>query len=226
VRVLGYDNDPINQNLLLDIFMDEGAGLIAHDSAKPHHVDPTLVGTPTWTNVSGLSVLNFDRTHPDYVRILLANCADINFTTQPFTISCWIYSTSNTWNTDFIMFGNGGDRGYELGKWTTGGIYLKVCGGTYKVTSPISLNVWHFIALTRITTNAWGYVDGIQQTLESDVPVSITISAADLAIGGAGSGGGYGGWLGMLYRPRIWSRALAPREINELFQRERGLFGV
>ena len=100
-RVLGYDKSPLAKNLLLDLRFEEGTGTVTRDWAKAHHVDPTLTGAPSWTTEGDLGVLDF--TNPDSIVILAADAADLNFTTESFTILMWI----NTAYLDQQIFAKG-----------------------------------------------------------------------------------------------------------------------
>jgi len=93
--MIGYDNLAINHGIVLDLPMREGAGLITHDIAKPHHV-ATLTGPPTWTDVltegigpSDLGILLLDGA-TEYLQIPGADTLDLDFTGD-FSLAEWIY---------------------------------------------------------------------------------------------------------------------------------------
>ncbi|GAG70812.1 unnamed protein product, partial [marine sediment metagenome] len=50
--MIGYDKISPNHQILLDLPFREGAGLITHDVAKPHHIADMTGHAPSWMNAS------------------------------------------------------------------------------------------------------------------------------------------------------------------------------
>ena len=113
----GYDRDPINKNILLDLQFLEGAGVIANDSAKPHHNAPTLIGTPTWTQLAnGLNVLDFNSANPDYITILPIDSTNLNFIAEDFSGVIWAKGVWSDNNGIMFIKGNLANVGWEIGR--------------------------------------------------------------------------------------------------------------
>ena len=67
-----YDALAINRNIVLDLPLREGIGIITQDLAKPHH-PITLHNTPAWTILdSHLGLLTLDGA-AEYLRCLAAD---------------------------------------------------------------------------------------------------------------------------------------------------------
>jgi len=219
---LSYDK--LHEECLLDLQFREGSGLITRDWAKPHHVDPTLTGAPAWADVSGLPVLDFDDTNPDYIRILQADSVDLNFTSGNFTVAFWI--NIDTFTAEYLI-----SRGtYVVEGWFvfidgTGTMQLYTNqGAAYQATKSIvlSLNTWYLTVITRTGTVAKVYINGLDSTDVAEAHTDPLTSMADFTIGV--SSGFLNGFDGQMWRPRIWGRALTPEEIKFIYERERWHF--
>jgi len=118
---------------------------------------------------SGHSI-RFDKSGPD--RIDFGSQSDLKITgTQDFTISGWIYVTSNS-TSDYHGLWN---QGYSFQSYYNGGrigVWLSSDGSTYDIsgggltsnTNSVSSFTWHHFAIMR-SGNTWGlYIDGIWQS--------------------------------------------------------------
>lgn len=86
-----FDKAETNHQLLLSLPFREGTGVLTRDVAKPCHEDVTLVGAPAWVSLAtGLGVLDFNGI-TDYGECAAADTADLNFTSEDYSITAWIY---------------------------------------------------------------------------------------------------------------------------------------
>lgn len=222
MSVRSIDNDPIYQDLVFSLPMREGAG-VPHDVARPHH-PMSLGGAPTWTKIapSGIWVMDFNGTN-DYLRCLAAACTDLNFTTEDFSLACWINPDSGD-TSAFIARGLSNTNGWVLFLHPNNGVfvYFKMHNtDTTTARGDISLEAWQLVGVRRSGTKARIYVNGADQTLTAPAMPDPPTSNENLYIGA-----GINKFNGKLWNPRIWARALAPWEHRQIFNRERDLFGV
>ena len=231
----GYDRG-LGKDCLLDLPMFEGIGAASlMDVAKPHHL-VTQTHAPTWVRLSsGLYVLSFTSTDPDFLWCAAASCTDLNFiSTASFSVACWAYvslSLGANVTMPFMMRGLYGTDGWVFGPKNIGGggkSFILYDGknqqGAYSSTTSYSLNTWMLFGASKVGTSARLYVNGVDVTLGND-GISPTSANRKLYLGiqNDETTGPFGGMMG---RPRIWNRALSPAEHVEIFNRERHLFGV
>lgn len=229
---LGTDKLKLNYGLLLSLPFSEYAGVNVNDVAKPHH--SVVVYGPTWYQLpSGLAVLSFVRASNQYLACPAAQSLDLCFSgSTAFSGSCWAYRSSDNWGS---LFGKGilNVDGWEFSWADNERLYFTTYSpSTYATSSSytqplLTINTWHLVGFSHLTTG-WVdfFVDGYQYT-DLNESYSNTFDsnvARDLRIGW--SGGGIGAWPGYIGRVCIWNRVLQPLEHMEIFNRERGLFGV
>ncbi len=172
---VGYDNVDANKGLLLDLPVEEGTGALTRDVAKPHH-PVTLVNAPTWTTLpTGLMVLTFDGVD-QYLQCLAASCADLDFTTEDYSLSGWAYHSGV--DSEFVIARYELDvSGWELYFY---GEVLQLrhshAGGATTVTGAFSLgwtaNRWDHFGMRRSGPAAIFYRNG--------APIATSISAGGL----------------------------------------------
>lgn len=230
--MIGYDNLAINHQILLDLPFREGVGaLYTHDVAKPHH-PLTMVDAPVWTPLaSGLMVLGFNVT--DYIFGTAAVTVDLNFTSGDYSLGGWFYFTAGG-NDDKTLMARFrvDDMGWELYHYTNEILTLRHhhAAGASVRTAAYSENwtfgTWHFMGVSRTGASAIFYRNG--------VPLTTTISAGGLIdpetcnqnffVGTDLTG--VNDYNGMMWRPRIWGRALSADEWIQIFEYERHWFGA
>ena len=229
----GFDAN-IYRNLVFACPFKEGSGTLAYDRAKSslRHT-MTLTGTPTWT-AAGLGgrvqVLDFNSAHPDYLQCSAAGSTDLDFTSGNFSICAWLYANSLVTEPRIVARGNIHADGYEFLIFANGSIVLVTYqAGTHQYTissiGAITIGSWHFISTVRIGVSARVYLAGVDNTLTAATHINPLTSARKLHIG-IHDDEINNALNGLLYFPRIWSRALTPEEVYYLYQTERGLFGV
>jgi hypothetical protein len=228
--MIGYDNLRFNHEMLLDLQFQEGTGAVTQDWAKAHHADPTIT-LAAWSNLANdLTYLTFLLTGPDFITILAADTADLNFTSGDFSGAAWFYPTAAG---NRLVFNKGtGTTGWHFANYGGAGVAQMQfatfqAGPTYQITEgpDISLNAWHFVGFTRDGAAARVYEAGRDATTVYGTHVNPASAAANNFYIGRDNGGA--GMLdGYLWRPRIWGRCLAAAEMLAIYEAERDLFGV
>lgn len=187
-----YDSIDYNQEMLLDLPLREGIGIVTMDVAKPHHV-VNLINTPTWTALpSGLMTLNFDGT-TEYMECEGAVCTDLNFMSGDYSVGGW-FNWADSIHDSQILIGRYevSVSGWEVYLTEAGALrYLSLrhhhaAGATLR-TGAFSLGWtygtnWHF-GISRIGNTAYMYQNGVAVVTTSDVLIDPETSARDLVIG-------------------------------------------
>jgi len=110
--------------------------------------------------------------------------------TGNFTIECWIYKRSTTFDT-IISYSSG--SGLRIFVNASGGLEFWVgASNQWAVSAIIPSNSWNHIAFVRTGTTLTGYVNGVNVATAT---VSTDYSAGTLNIGGEGTGSPWGGFI-------------------------------
>jgi len=234
---LGYDNQPINHQILLDLPFEEGVGAITRDLAKPHHEDVLLIATPTWDETdSGVGTITFDGA-TEYLELDQASCADLDFTTEDYSIGMWFYWTVG--NPTLMLMGR---NQVDVGGWE---LYLYDGGGADRIltlrhnhaagaavrsacnSTAWTRDTWWFVGVSRSGNVAPHYRNGKSITTNYGVGglEDMETCAQDLVVGARYTKDA-NFYCGSMYRPRIWDRALTATEWAQIFEMERHWFGV
>ena len=224
-----YDDPAIYDDILLDLPVREGTGLITHDVSKAHR-PVTMHNTPTWTEItSGLVVPTHDG-EDQYMRILAANSTELNFTSGDYTIAGWIYLASggSSMSQELISRFELSVSGWELYSYTNGLITMRHNhGGTPLRTGFYSaawaFDTWYFLMVTRHLTSGQFYRDGLPVTTVSDVLVDPGTCNKNLYIG-AGAVGASNFHKGMWYRWRVWPSAKTAAQAGQIYEKEKYRF--
>ena len=247
--MIGYDKIPENEDILLDLPYREGVGAVTMDVAKPHH--PVSMHDPgggsfVWTSLpSGLMVLEFVTVGGGpgdgvYLECDSTETADLDFTSGDFSVSAWI-----NWNSTFgyseIIFGR---YGVDLDGWE---FYLDISGGRNTISQRHHHNslapnrnsncfsigwtpgTWAFFGASRTGGDLYPvhYRNGVALTMayETSGMLDPDTCNRDLTIGSRFTKDA--NWYkGLMWRPRVWPRALSAAEWLELFTIERDWFGI
>ena len=177
---------------------------------------------PVWTNnVANIpdAALHFNgvSTH-----VVTSNPGLFNFTTNSFTINLWLLPLT--------------EGGYVMqnGNYQTNGWYLRIAAGSYRVqfggetagadnsilTTTINgwPSFWSMVTITRAGTNApLIYINGgeVPTTGSFANPASTTNSLVFGANMSVNNGGNY--LDGDIWLPQIWSAALSPSDVANLY---------
>lgn len=240
--VKGYDRLAVNHDINLDLGFNEGVGLVSRDQAGVAHREATLVGVPAWSQwpLSGVTYLNYGGV--DYLECPAAETADLDYTAGDYTLACWI---RHQWNaaTKLLM----GRYALDTDGWecyvtdSAPGIYYLTLRHHHASLAPNTRDgcysagwepdIWWLMTITRHKQAGTSYPLHYRNGMPVDVtydPVGLLdpdSAVRDLVIGVRFTkNANY--WLGDMWRPRVWSRALEPAEVMMLFEMERNLFGV
>jgi len=222
-----FDLAPYHRDLLLCLPFREGAGTRTQDWAKPYH--PMIFGTtPTWTTLdNGLAVLDF--TSPDQLQCAGADSADLDFTSEDFSLAAWAYH--DNLSSAHVLFNRGtvNTCGWE---WYTavGNLALRTNQAASREgvsgMGCVALNTWQFLLTTRSGLVAKMYANGEQVVATSTDNGLLDPIACEAQTFLVANNPNSNGFDGMLWNLRIWRRALSASEVKGIFEAERDLFGV
>jgi len=230
-----YDNIRYNQEMLLDLPLREGTGIITQDVAKPHHV-VDLINTPTWPpRDTDLMTLLFNGTS-EYMECEGATCTDLDFISGDYSIGCWFYWESGGDDDQHLIGRYDVDTpdtdGWELYLYgPTGSLNLRHHheGAASDRTACYSYGwtrgVWLFMGVSRDGGVADFYRNGAAVTTTCSVGglIDPLTSAEDLTIGVRYSKDSEH-FKGMLWRMRVWDRALTAADWMNIYLHEKRWF--
>lgn len=233
--MIGYDKHRINHQLVLDLTMEEvtgAAGDYIFDRARPHH--PALLhgGTIGWTQLpSGLYVMDFTSGSPDWLDIGAAASADMDFTTENFSVGAWVNPDSLAANLSIMCRGLLDTDGWHCQVLMDGSIVFftnQAAADQYSQspTGLITVGTSALVGFSRDGASVRCYINGLDVTETAGAHTNPLTANRELHIciydNETGSP-----WDGQMWRPRVWSGlALEGWEWLELFNMERDWFGV
>lgn len=228
MTVCGFDNVRYNQDLLLSLPFREGTGTITRDWSKVYR-ELALVNTPTWTNLANdLTVLDFNGTNEE-LTCPGAATADLDFTTESFTVLTWAYHDDVGSARVIMNRGQLNACGWEYYT-ASGNLALRTNqAGSREGASGMNLIVtdtWQCLAMVRDGLVGQAYLNGEARfTLLSDNGLldPVGCGAQTFRVGNNPNGNYFDGCL---WNPRIWNRAITAKEMTAVFEAERHLFGV
>jgi hypothetical protein len=229
----GYDNNPVNHQLLLDLPFREATGaLYTYDVSKVHR-PLTMVSAPAWTTLaSGLTVLTFDGAL-DYIWGTAANTVDLNFTTGDYSLGGWLYfaaggADDKTPLARFLV----DSMGWELYHYTNEILTLRhhhSLGATTRTacySGGWAFGEWWFMGVSRSGASATFYRNGEAVTTTCSAGGLIDPETCNQNFYVGNDTTGINLFKGMPWRPRIWGRELPATEWLQMFETERHWFGV
>ncbi|MBE0543007.1 MAG: immunoglobulin domain-containing protein [Verrucomicrobia bacterium] len=152
--------------------------------------------------------------------VLFGNPANLQL--QDLTIEAWVKRSSASVISLDQLSGPGGDiiaygqGGYGFGMFNDGSMFLSKAGvSAVIVASPVTNTNWNHIAVTKSDGTVVFYVNGHAHPAPGTYNPGFTFSTSG-AIGGRGDGGG-NTFYGLLDEVAIYSRALAPNEIQSIY---------
>ena len=229
---IGYDNLSINDSLLMHLTFEEMTGLVTYDRAGPQH-PCTLNGVPTWNSlVTGLPYLDFVQATPDWLDCGAVATADLDFTTEDFSIVLWIYPDALGTTQMLVCRGLFNNDGWYLDLAPAGNLALATCQAVTQssVSDPvITASAWNLVGISRDGASVIPYHNGLDVSFISGTHINPATSARELHIGitdgeindpfdGKIAGGPCG--------PRIWGRSLSYRDHRYIWETERQWLGV
>ena len=232
----GYDNIPQLFQSVLDIPMYEGAGVagaLVHDIARPLlNKNMTLAGPPLWYQVplSNITVLHFDSTNPDRLLLSAVDSADLAYTAESFSGVAWVqlHLLVGASRTIFSKW-TAATSGWLFNILATGEIqFVTAQAGPVQISgSPagsIVLDIWALVGFSRVGGSVRIYKNGVDITslvvahTDPVVDAGLFYVGVDSAIAEA--------YDGYLWRPRIVEREMSALDHADIFEMERGLFGI
>lgn len=232
-----YDNRDIYKEIVLDLPFREGIGIITHSEAKTHP-NVRLINTPTWTTLpSGLMTIGLTGASSEYLEADAADTANLDFTTGDYSIGVWIKWTAGVQSQ--IIIGR-----YEVNV-TGWEIYLDVSGGLNTVSqrhSHVSLApntnsncystgwtpaTWFLLGISRIGGDLYPvhHRNGVPLTMSYEASGMLDADSCnqDLVIGARYSKDA-NFYTGLMWRPRVWPKALTAEDWVTLYELEKGWF--
>ncbi len=205
--------------------LDEGRTTNVRDSSRFNNHGKVV--SAEWISGSGIDALDSDGL-TSYVRV--PSTKNYTFTSENFTLSAWIYPTSEA---DQIKRGivstmGFGSPGYLLAyrKNTGNNLYLETFDGmhnpnAYSIGSVIT-NTWNYVALVRESGKYTFYINALPDSVIADTAFDIQ-NSSDLLIGATEAsqypdpGGGY--FSGKIREVTIYNTALTAKDIQKEYQR-------
>ncbi len=229
-----YDSLSYNQEMLLDLPLREGIGIVTMDVAKPHHV-VNLINTPTWTVLpSGLMTLNFDGM-TEYMECAGAVCADLNFMAGDYSVGGWFnWADSVHDSQNLIGRYEVSVSGWEVYLTEAAALrYLSLRHHHAGTLDPITGNPrtsayslgwaygtnWHF-GISRIGNTAYMYRNGQPVTTVSEALIDPETSARDLVIGVRGVTKNANFFSNMRGRVIVSGKALTAEDWANMYQHQ------
>lgn len=242
MKMKGYDKWALNKQMLLDLQFTEGTGILARDSAKPHH-DPITVVDPgggvfSWASLAtGQPYVNFAPAGGGpadgvYLECDAADSADLNFTTGDYSIGGWINMSSTGQSLQIINRYALDTDGWEL-YWYD--FYLTLrhhhAGEATDRTACYSYawgtGAWYFMGISRSGGYARMYRNGVALAMGCSDGGLIDPATAnrDLLLGARFTKDA--DWYkGYQSRMRVWGRSLTAADWAAIFNSERHWYGV
>lgn len=236
--MIGYDNIPLNKELLLHLTFEEMTGTITHDRAKPSH-PTTLQGVPTWGSLAnGLPYLDFNSATPDWLECPIIDTADLDFTSGDFSMVMWVNVDAIT---DQILFARGlwgapaaPREGWDWYLLMNGSIQIRTLAVaasrlSLSIEDVITTSKWILVGAGRQGVNAKLFCQGEDVTFYAEDHIDPDTANRKLHIGihddevtrpfdGKIAGGPCG--------PRIWGRYISSKEHKQIFELERHWLGA
>jgi len=244
---VGFDKLAIDRDLLLGLPFKEGAGLITHDRAKPHHLLTQNVpggGSFAWGNViSGCPYLQFipiggGATDGVYLDCPAADSVDMNFTSEDYSIGGWINWGIGTSQSEIII----GRYRTEVDGWD---IYLNGVSNTLSHRHHHSSlgagnlksecfsagwipGTWDFFGVSRSGLYPVHYRNGLPLVMDYGGLTMLDPDTAnrDVVMGARAVSLDANWYYDYMWNIRVWGRCLSDEEWKFLYDRERHWFGV
>ncbi len=150
---------------------------------------------------------------------LVPDSASLDLTGK-MTLAAWIYPKSVTGFQAIITKGDFTTAGNYALWLTTANIRVYRNTSFQTANNAVTINTWVHVAVVLDGTNVNYYVDGSPFSTPDTLASAGDINASQLAIGrqATTTGGGPYGFTGLIGSANAWDRALAPNEIQTLFQ--------
>ena len=192
------------------------------DDSSGNGINGTPFGATQVAGKVGSFAYNFDGNN-DYI----AYGTNFQFTTEDFTVACWVrpVESQNSWAKIWGTQGAGAGDGYIVERYSGTANHYRFQSGNgsswYADNSTFYLqpDAWSHLVIVRVGAVVTGYVNG---TLAYTDVAPTTIADNDDFYMGRDQGGTY--WEGDLDEFAIWDRELSAAEIEDIFTKQFGGF--
>ncbi|MEA5360795.1 LamG-like jellyroll fold domain-containing protein [Amycolatopsis sp., V23-08] len=189
---------------------DEGAGIVAHDSAGTH--DATLVGTPGWVPGQAGTALQLDGSS-QYAE----TSGPVLDTTGNYSAGAWVrLDHTGSWATAVSQDGNPSSAFYLQYSAADDRLAFSTSSGrALSDAAPQPGRWYHLVGVHDADAGTYVlYVDGVAQAKTWSQPAG-DAAPGPLAIGRAVSGGNHSDfWPGSVDGVQVWNRALTASEVK------------
>lgn len=191
-----------------------------------------LTDRTPYENVGANSGADVDTDHTSFPSsdtdfITINNDASLNFSTDGFTISVWVYSTGyiNRGSSVNSILCKGSYSGAPVSYYiliinSDNLTRFSIIDDGYKVIGSNINNGWHHLVGLRNGNYIYFYIDTVEQG--SIAVVGNTDDVTDLYLGRDGEATRY--FNGDLSRLKIWNRTLSLAELELVYDKEKGLY--
>lgn len=227
---------PLNFRCVLDLPARDQyiVPFLNYDVSRFDAFDMTALGTATlsFTTVplSNIWIWVFNPATPDWLEIANAQAANLNFVASDFSCAAWIFIDDLTADRCLFCMGDNNADGWYMYVAAAGGLqFITNQAGANQISgsnvNTILINRWYQIGATRQGANVRLYSNGADVTSLLGAHVNPLVSARDFHIGIRDNEVNMP-WSCYIWRPRAWTRTLSARDMSNLFETERKLFGV
>ena len=230
----GFDNNPLNTNLIVAHPFEEGSGAITHDVSKSHIPMTLSGGTIAWASLAAplatISTIDMVTINTDFLEASALATANLDFIGQNFSMCCWILLDTLAAAVHLIDRGTSATDGWFFTVDANGALRLGTNGAalveTYSADGEITVANWWFVAATRSGAAGVVYKNSRNIVALAGVHANPVTAAVKLHYG-VDVTEGAGGMDGHMWYPRIWdSRVLTDLEVWQIFESERSLFDL
>jgi hypothetical protein len=225
---VGYDNQLLKHQIMLDLPFEEETGLVTYSNSK-NHIVATLNGVPTWQQfINGLQYLDFDKNNPDFLDAPQADTTDLDFTSEDFAMMLWARVDDLSIDRYLMVRGLANTDGWLFFVQSTGRIGFATCQAaatqaTYSAAGDIVTATWFLIGMSRHGADVRLYKNGQDVTDAPDTHIDPLTAARDLNIGILDDKTN-NSWDGGIHRPMAWNRYLLPWEHREAYLMSKEMF--
>ena len=180
----------------------------------------TLTNGPTFSSNNG-GCISFDATD-DFVSI--ASSTTFNFGTGDFTLETWIYPESFATYLHMIQMPDQGTFALKANI-NNGEIYFYNPSFTTYGDTPnwvLVLNKWNYVAMTRVSSVAYTYLNGESKGSKSGFTLSFTNNVVKIH---GGNGGGEFAQC-KIATTKIYNKGLSASEILQNYNAQKSRFGL
>ena len=242
---VGFDKVDINNSLLLGLPFREGIGIVTKDVAKPQRVLTQHLpgaGTFDWENENtGVPYLEFTPVGGVgvYLTCPAADTADMDFTTEDYSVGGWINWTSGTAQSQIVI----GRYGTDLDGWdcylnsVSSSLSQRHCHASLapNLSSQcfsagwIPSTGWHMFGISRRGASLYPlhYRDGVELVMSYEVTGMLDPDPCNREmVMGARAITLAGNWYyGKVWNIRVWGRTLSLEEWKFIYHQEGHWFG-